>query len=822
MKQKLLLVASLLFFVLIKTNAQTTTKIMGTVADNTGKAIPAATILLQKTKDSSLVKTAISNATGIYVFEGVKTGEYFVTASAVGFTPITSNAFVLNENETKNIAGLSLSAASKNLQSVTVVAKKPMVEVRADKMIVNVEGTINAVGNDGLELLRKSPGVIVDKDDNISLAGKNGVQIYIDGKPSPLAGADLAAYLKSLQSAHIESIELITNPSAKYEAAGNAGIINIKLKKNKALGTNGSVNAGYGVGTYGKYNAGLSLNSRNKNTNVFGTYNFNHSLNDVNFNLNRTLLDSFFNQVSTITPKNTNHGFKLGVDYFIDKKSTLGFLVNGNINNNNNNNYSKTPIGYIPTGVVDRILIADNNTAGKRNNVNFNTNYKYLDAKGHDLNIDADYGIFSIKNNQLQPNYYYNASGTTEISRAIYNFISPTDINIFALKADYEQNYKKGKLGFGGKTSVVKSNNHFERYNVIGATKNLDVPRSNEFIYTENINALYANYNKAFKGKMIQVGLRMENTVSDGSTYGLKADASVDKSSKTSFKRNYVDFFPSASITFNKNPMKQWSIAYSRRIDRPAYQNLNPFEFKLDEYTYQKGNTELRPQYTDIVSVTNVYKYRLTTKLSYSHVKDIFTQLVDTADKSKSFITQKNLATQDIVSLNVSYPFQKKWYSAFINMNSFFANYKADFGGGSRVINLNVATVSLYMQNSFKLGKGWSAELSGFYNSPSVWQGTFKTKALWSVDGGFSKPILKGAGNFKIALSDMFRSLKWNGSINFAGQKSTASGYGESRQFKVNFTYRFGSKTVKASRNRTLGADEESKRTQAAGGLGGN
>src|SRR6185295_14680936 len=176
----------------------------------------------------------------------------------------------------------------KSLQGVTVTSEKPMVEVKADKTIVNVEGTMNAVGNDAMELLRKSPGVTVDKDDNINLAGKNGVQIYIDGKPSPLTGTDLTSYLKSMQSAQIESIEIITNPSAKYEAAGNAGIINIRLKKNKAFGTNGSVSAGFNQGVYPKYNAGFSLNYRNNKFNIFGNYNYNKGKNENRLNLYRT------------------------------------------------------------------------------------------------------------------------------------------------------------------------------------------------------------------------------------------------------------------------------------------------------------------------------------------------------------------------------------------------------------------------------------------------------------------------------------------------------------------------------------------------------
>jgi hypothetical protein len=323
---------------------------------------------------------------------------------------------------------------------------------------------------------------------------------------------------------------------------------------------------------------------------------------------------------------------------------------------------------------------------------------------------------------------------------------------------------------------------------------------------------------------MLQAGLRVENTNSTGDSYGLYNDGTVNYSVRQRFSRHYTDPFPSAAVTFNKNPMKQWSLSYSRRIDRPAYQDLNPFVFKLNIYTFQKGNTELKPQYTNSFTITNVYKYKLTSTLTYSHVNDVFTQLVDTTEISKAFITKENLATQDIVSLNVSYPFMYKNYMLFTNLNTYYSLYQANFGGGTRKINVDVFSYNLYMQNSLKFGKKkiWTAEVSGFYNAPSIWQGTFKSKALWSIDGGLQKVIFKGKGNLKASVSDIFGTLKWKGTSQFADQTTIASGHWESRQFKLNLTWRFGSNQVKAARQRKLGTEEEINRTQGGGGIGGN
>lgn len=806
----------------------TAQQITGAVKDSQGKNVEKATVSLLRGKDSSVIKLAVTAASGKYSFTAPGAGTYLISATHVGYSPVYSALFEVGGTVEISVPDMMIDKTTGDLEDVTVTSKKPMVEVKADKTILNVEGTINATGTDVLGLLRKSPGVLVDKDDNLSLAGKNGVKVYIDGKPTPLAGADLANYLKSIQSAQVEAIELITNPSAKYDAAGNAGIINIKLKKNKAFGSNGSVNAGYNIGVYPKYNGDINFNHRNKGINVFGNYNYNNTKQNNEFNLYRSVLDTVFDNQTVLIFRTKSHGFKTGIDFYPGKKSIFGVLINGNISENGYTNNSRTPISYKPTGAVDRVLVANNRNDMKNDNVNFNLNYRFTDTSGHDLSVDADYGLFRNKGNQLQPNFYYDAAGTTLLSQVMYRFISPTDIDIYTFKADYEQNFQKGRLGVGSKISSINTNNNFQRFNVQQLSpseiKSLDVSRSNEFDYKENINALYVNYNRQLKGIMIQFGVRMENTVSTGNSYDLNTNGSANTASKQTFRRNYTDLFPSAAITFNKNPVSQWGLSYSRRIDRPAYQDLNPFEFKLDEYTFLKGNTNLRPQYTNIVTLTNTYKYKLNTSLSYSHVKDVFTFLVDTTEKSKSFLTRKNLATQDVVSLNISYPFTYKTYNAFVNFSGNYSHYKADFGGGSRVVDLNAASFNIYMQHSYSFGKKqeWTGEISGWYNSPAIWEGAFKSKSMWTIDAGMQKSIFKGKGIFKVSVSDIFFSMKFSGYSDFAGQYSRVSGNFESRQFKTALTWRFGSNTVNAARQRKDASEEEKKRTKSSSGFGNN
>jgi len=432
------------------------------------------------------------------------------------------------------------------------------------------------------------------------------------------------------------------------------------------------------------------------------------------------------------------------------------------------------------------------------------------------LVLNADHGYYDINTNQLQPNYYYDPSGQTITRSVITRMISPTNIYINSFKGDWEQNFKKGKLGYGGKIAFVKTNNDYQSYDVNGSTETLNTDKSNLFDYKENINAGYVNYNRQLKGVMIQAGVRVENTVSKGLSTGQVNNVKTE----SSFKRNYTDVFPSAAITFNKNPMSQFGITYSKRIDRPAYQNLNPFEFKLDEYTFQKGNVNLKPQYTNSIGISHTYKYRLTTSLIYSHVNGMFVQWIDTTTKSKAFVSQRNLKTQDIISLNIGYPYQHKSYMVYASLSSNYSIYKGDFGPG-RQVDQNAFGMTLYAQNTLKFGKTktWAAEISGFYVAPTIQQGAFRSNSLWNVDGGLSKQLWKNKATIKLSRSDIFNSFHITGKQEFAGQLTRVTARWESQQIKLNFVYRFGSNQIKAARNRNTASEEETKRTQGGTGL---
>lgn len=791
--------------------AKNTSSIRGSVTDPASKPLTAATISLLVSKDSSLYKAAISDNNGVYIFENVKAGSYLVKITSVNYKTWYSSNFELQEGSFYSVPAAVLATADKKLKEVVVTAtKRPMVEVKADRTVFNVESSINATGSNALELLQKSPGVTVDKDDNISMKGKNGVRIYIDGKPSAMTGSDLAAYLKSIQSSDIEAIEMIENPSAKYDASGNAGIINIRFKKNKKFGTNGTASVGYNQGIYSTYNSSLSLNYRNKKVNFFSNLSANKGISENWFKLNRFQSDSIYDQ-NTV---NINHikggNIKAGADYFINDKNTIGIMYNGNFSNWDWRSDGNTIISPQNSKLPVQILKATNRIPSKRNNSNININYRYADTLGHELNIDADRGFFTGRGQSFQPNVYTDANTGTVLRERIFANSTPTDIDIYTAKADYEQRFAKGKLGVGTKFSSVKTANTFDFFNVVNNVKQQDWERSNSFTYTENVSAGYINYSRPFKKWSIQAGIRAEHTSSEG-VLKAKSRQTMNDTTET-VKRSYLDFFPSAAISYTLNQNNQLNLTYSRRIDRPRYQDLNPFENKLDELTYQKGNAFLRPQYTNSFSLSHTYKSSLTTSLGYSHVSDLITVINDTAHKNAAFITNKNLASQDIYSINISTPLKiTRWWTGYASVNTSHNRYRASFEDGKK-INLNVTTVNYYNQHTFTLGKGYSAEASGWFNTPSIWGGTFKTNFMWSADAGIQKTLLDKKATLKMSVTDVFKTNHWNSTSNFAGSTFHALGGYDSRQFRLSFQYRFGSNEVKAARERNTSIESESKR----------
>ena len=781
----------------------------GRVVDENQDPISYASVVLFNSSDSMMTKAGYSEDNGSFHFENIAAGSYYINISFVGYDTYNSQSFSVTENNATTLDVVKMSPFATELGEVVIAATKPLVEVKPDKTVFNVEGSVNAIGNNGLELLRKSPGVVVDNNDRIMLSGKTGVKVYIDGRQSILSGDDLSSYLKSLQSTQIEAIEIITQPSAKYEADGNAGIINIRLIKDKSLGTNAIASLGYNQATHARFDGNLNVNSRTKNINVFGNFNYANGENsDWNIFI-RTTPDIYAYQNNNGFRHWENKSMRAGFDITSGKNSTIGFLFDGYNNDEKWSNTVNTNIAPDPNTPYTELLVGHNTVNTSRKNANFNGNYRFDNNKGNVLNIDLDYGQYKSEGNSYQPNYYYDANTGEQTDTRIFSSNTPTTIDIKTLKLDYEKPLWGGKLGAGFKLALINTDNTYNFYNVIDGNPVLDTDRSNQFTYDENVNAGYLTYGKQWKKIGFQAGVRVEQTDSKGvlTSYNEQNNETVDQ--------EYVDVFPSGGITYQLNQKNSFRLNYSRRIDRPNYQDLNPFEFKLDEITFQKGNPFLRPQYSNSVSLTHTYNYTLNTSFTYSRTDDLMAELTDTAGMGGAFITTANVANQDVYAFNVSYPFNlSKIWSVFANTGVNYTHNKGDFGDG-KTVDISATTFNIYAQNTFTLPKNFQIELSGWYNSPGIWGGNFATKQIWSIDAGIQKKIFKERGTLKLGVADIFNSQHWSGENNFGGLHLIAMGGWESRQFKANFTYLMGNSKVKGSRERNTGMEDETKRIKS-------
>ncbi len=781
--------------------------INGTLADEFQKPIDYATIGLFKTTDSSLVKTTLTAEDGKFQFIAVKTGNYYLKISRMGFATYKGKAFNLNDVRlTVDLSKINLQSEGKTLKAVSITAVKPLIERKTDKLVMNVENSSVSIGSTALEVLQRAPGVTVDQNDKISMQGKQGVLILLDGKQTYMSSADVANLLRNMQSEQIESIELITNPSSKYDASGNSGIINIKTKKNKNGGTNGSLNASASQGKNFRGNTGINLNHRNAKVNVFGNYNYGHYQNSNILEIDRIsngTPDTYFMQVGETNRKRRNNNFKAGADYFINPKNTIGFLVNGYLNNGSEATDNNTLIGKSFTQ-VDSSLIAKSTQKENYKNLSYNLNYKsILDSAGSEISADLDYSRYNGKDVANYENDYLFANGNRMRPLNIIRNATPTQIDIKAFKIDYNVSLSKTiKLEAGVKSSWVKTDNNLQAEEFINNAWQNDVRRSNQFIYDENVNAAYTNLNKQFKNTSVQIGLRVEQTNSTGNLI----------TNNDVVERSYLDFFPTLFVQQTLSKNNQVGFSYSRRIDRPSYDALNPFVYYLDQYTYNKGNPFLRPQYTHNFEVSYTFMEKYLLSLNYSRVNDVITQvLLPDEEKKALYQTNANLAKNVSYGANLNVPVKVlKWWEMNNNLNVFHLSFEApDLAG--KALKTGKTSFQFKMQNNFTIVKGFTAEIMGSYESPLDY-GTLSIGSRYFMDMGLSKSLFNKKASLKLAMSDVFNTNNQNITSAYPGLKYDLYQKNDTQMGRISFTYRFGKNEIKPARRRTIGTEAEQGR----------
>ena len=794
-------------------------KVNGVVKDGSSKAIHSATVSLLRSADSSVVKFAPTNKNGEYEFLGISDGKYFVAATNVGYGRVMSVAFEVSASNPVVVAPvLVMAEQSKNLTGVTVNAKKPFIETRIDKTVVNVDASPTAAGSTALEVLEKSPGVTVDNDGNISLRGKAGVIIMIDGKPTYLSSTDLANLLKNMPASALDQIEIMTNPSSKYDASGNSGVINIKTKKGAAGGFNGSIMIGVTAGLFKprevfyinpRLQNSFNFNYRKKKINFFGNYNPNFFRGKGSLLITR----KFFNDNGEVTGYsnidtrfkfgNNNHTLKLGLDVYADKKNTYGVVLSGFLFSGHPTPVTANSLSDANHQLTSSMISLTENRI-HFNNFSGNFNYRHLfDTTGREITVDLDYIGYRNTSNMLLTTEFYNSSGQQAFDDLLLKGHLPSDINIYSIKSDYTHPFKKGgRLEAGIKSSYVKNDNVVD-YQRLSTDKWMPDSRSNHFIYDENINAAYVNINSQLKKWSLQGGLRIENTIAKG----------FQVTNDSTFKRNFTNLFPSAFVSYSINKNNTLTLSYSRRITRPNYQDLNPFTYFLDSLSYRQGNPYLLPQFTHNMELSHSYKGRLITTLNYNNTTDVISQIFKQNALTKIvFFTADNVAKFTNIGISITAPVPvTKWWNMNFFTNIYNNHYKGIYNGAP--LDIAYTSFTSNMTNTFTIKQGFTLELSGFYRAKGVDQLTINAP-MYQMAVGAQKNIFKNKGTLRLNIRDPFAWQQYRGVVEYGNVYAKMRNRFDSRFVAVTFTYRFGKNNQQAPppRRRTIATQDEQNR----------
>ena len=760
-------------------------KVIGTLQDSLTKSgLEFTSVAVLKVRDSSIVGGTLTNGKGQFSIEALQPGKYFLRISAIGYRKMDSKPFLLNPMDpTKDFGIVYVASSQKNLKEVEVQGERADYVNSLDKKIYNVEKDLVSTGGTASDVLRNVPSVNVDIDGKISLRGSENLTILIDGKPSSLGGGDKASLLQQLPAGSIDQIEIITNPSARYDAEGMAGIINIKTKKDKRSGINGSLTLG--AGTRDKYNAGVSLNNRTKKTNLNVSYNFREETRRSSGFSTRQNFIAFLNPLedseSEGRNQNFNNSFRSSLDINLSNNTTLGF--SGGYSEKSEGKYELNNTAYIDSSSNDAGgFYRMTNSTGENKNMEGGVDIRHMiPGTKREWSASANYSnshnIDADKFLTVDSAFQY-----TSLDRDV-------EFTTFVAQSDYTHPINQNAKFESGLKGTFRTSDNDQ----VGLNRNgFDLANTNHFIYSDEITAAYLQFAgkapalfKKEKFVELQGGVRVENTKIIG-------NAEVDSDD---FEYNYTNLFPSAAIKYTVKEKNDFQLVYSKRVNRPNPQNLNPFTDISDVRNVRTGNPRLQPEYIDSYEFNyfrKIKEHSVSATLYYRYTKNLISRFrsIDslTGVSTMTFINYSSSANTglEIVVKNqfgkaVSSTTTFNYFNNKINGENIDAALQSTSNNWTLRGNINI-----------KASKTTSLQITGMYMSAiRNPQGTFR--GMSGIDIGARRDFMKGKLNLSVNITDIFDTRKMV--IHNVGEGFVYDAERKRESQVANFTlvYRFGS-----------------------------
>lgn len=801
------LLSLFLVFTLFVASAQNSAKIMGRVLDEQNEPVPHAQVTLHRVHDGTVAKIITADSIGSFIFPNAPYGNYYVHIKNMTHEDFKTSQFILSEHvNAYDFGKIVLLQNNAYLSEVVINKRKQFIEQHQDKTIFNIENSALADGNSGLELLTKIPGISLDDNGTFSLKGKSGASIMINGKLTYLSADQLANLLRSTSSNDITKIEVMTNPNAKQDAAGTSGIINIVLKKGLKQGLNGAVSGNMGAGRGLHLGGSLDLNYRTEKINIFGNYNqyfqnleYYNSLTRYFYKDTQAEPETYSQQENKIQPKLRSNNFRVGMDFYLSSKQTLGFLVNGGFGKYPK--YEPTTNHFRNYATKDLIWSASTITEGKERwedmlyNINYNLKFN---ENGPELKVDFDMIDHYSKMDQTLNTKYSNENQNNIRPLSSRTGDIPSDSKVYVAKIDYTLPFNETfKLETGWKASHIRTENDLRYDTLLNESYVPDLSTSNHFIYKETIQAGYVNLSKTWSKFSTQVGLRAEHTSTDGNQITLNEH----------FSKDYLKFFPSAFLSYSINNNHKVQLSYSYRIERPSFWSLNPFRVYTDPFSYSEGNSKLDPAYEHAYEANYTLANKYIFTLNYADRSNVVNDIIglDPTNKQITFERPENIGSFKNFGVSFMAPTQLfSWWTA-----THFANYyrnEYEIPQENELIKRSGNTLSLNTQNTFKLPKDWSVEIGGNYNS-GLTIGLTNIKSYGLIYSGIQKSILSKKATIKLVVNDIFhtnnrRYETVSNAVRLIGKSNP-----DSRTAILSFNYRFGGSDNRA-KERSTGSED--------------